>query len=257
MNPEQLKQWQEELADLSPDRILSWAAETFPGTVTLASSLGAEDQVLTHLVAGLAEQRLDDQASPGPIPIFMLDTGRIFQETYDLLEKTRETYHLPIQLYFPDSVEVEEMVDRHGPNLFMESVALRKHCCQVRKVHPLRRALEGRQAWITGLRREQSPTRDAVQPVEWDAGNRLYKINPLYNWSETRVWDFIREHAIPYNVLHDRGFPSIGCSSCTRAVKPGEDSRAGRWWWESPEQKECGLHIVDGKVIPAREPIPV
>ncbi len=227
------------LADSSPVDVLRWATDTFSGSVTLASSLGAEDQVLTHMVA---VQRY-------PISVFMLDTGRLFEETYELLDETRRQYDLEIRQYFPSNGDVEDAINRNGPNFFRNSVELRKECCFIRKVKPLRRALKGNLAWITGLRREQSPTRDGVHVLEWDEGNKIYKINPLWNWTNRDVWDFIKTHDIPYNPLHDKGFPSIGCAPCTRAVEPGEDDRAGRWWWESPETKECGIHIVDGKVI--------
>ena len=227
------------LRTLSPEDVLGWASDMFHGKITFASSLGAEDQVITHLLAvhGLA------------ISLFMLDTGRLFEETYRLLDETQRQYDLEIKLYFPDRGDVEEAVNRAGPNFFMRSVAARKECCAIRKVKPLRRALHGNQAWVTGLRREQSQTRQVVEVLEWDEAFGLYKINPLWNWSEDRVWDFIHAYKIPYNTLHDRGFPSIGCASCTRAIRPGENARAGRWWWESPETKECGIHIANGRVV--------
>lgn len=240
-NPIFIEQAQELLADSGPLEVLQWASETFAGKVTLASSLGAEDQVLTHLTA---VHRYD-------MPIFMLDTGRHFEETYRLLEETQRQYDIHIRQFFPDHGDVEDAVNQHGPNFFRTDVALRKHCCFIRKVKPLKRALSGFSAWVTGLRREQSPTRDSVKPVEWDEGNRIYKINPLWRWTEADVWHFIREHDIPYNRLHDQGFPSIGCQPCTRAIEPGEDARAGRWWWENPESKECGLHLVNGRLVRA------
>ena len=236
-----IEQARELLEDSSPLEILQWAAESFKSQVTLASSLGAEDQVLTHLVA---VHRYD-------IPIFMLDTGRHFEETYQLLEETQRQYDIHIKQFFPDHIDVEEALNEYGPNFFRNDVSLRKHCCYIRKVKPLRRALHGYSGWVTGLRREQSPTRDAVRPVEWDEGNGLYKINPLWRWTENEVWDFIKSHDIPFNKLHDQGFPSIGCQPCTRAIEPGEDPRAGRWWWENPESKECGLHLVNGRLVRA------
>lgn len=240
-----LQRASEVLATREPVEIIEWASETFDGPVTLATSLSAEDQVLLHLVA----------VNRFPISIFMLDTGRHFEETYALLDQTRLQYDIAIETYFPRHQELEQAVNRHGHNFFRRSVEGRKRCCFIRKVEPLRRALEGKSAWITGLRREQSPTRDDIGPVTWDEANGLYKINPLWRWTEDQVWDFIKTYEIPYNPLHDHGFPSIGCAPCTRAVNPGEDPRSGRWWWETPEQKECGIHVVDGKVMPARQPL--
>ncbi|MFW5815070.1 MAG: phosphoadenylyl-sulfate reductase [Spirochaetota bacterium] len=240
----ELGAYQDETRDFDAPRLLLWAATTFgaPGgepaaepCVTLASSLGAEDQVLTHMIASA---RL-------PVPVFTLDTGRMFAESYDLMERTRQELGVVIRPYFPDAEAVERMVVDEGPNLFYRSVELRKRCCHVRKVEPLRRALAGRRAWITGLRRAQSVTRAELRTVEWDDQNSLYKINPLVDWSEEDVWAYIRAHDVPYNALHDRGFPSIGCAPCTRAVAPGDDPRSGRWWWEQPEHRECGLHVAD------------
>ncbi len=242
MNEQFVQAEREKLREATPNEILRWAAQTFSGRVTFATSLGAEDQALIHM---LAAHRLD-------INVFMLDTGRLFEETYELLEETKRRYGVDIRLYFPESRDVEEAVAKYGVNYFRKSVELRKNCCFIRKVKPLRRALTGMDAWITGLRRGQAMTRQEVHPLEWDVGNGLYKVNPLWNWDEDRVWQYIRDNDVPYNKLHDKGFPSIGCSSCTRAVKPGEDSRAGRWWWENPETKECGIHIEDGKVIRVR-----
>jgi len=174
--------------------------------------------------------------------IFTLDTGRLFQETYDLLDITRRKYNLPIEISFPDAMDVEEMVNTRGINLFYDSIENRKLCCFIRKTEPLARALQGMDAWICGLRRDQSVTRQQVKIVEWDSIQKKIKVNPLANWSQEEVWRYIHDHKIPYNTLHDKGFPSIGCLPCTRAVLPGEDIRAGRWWWESPENRECGLH---------------
>ncbi len=175
--------------------------------------------------------------------IFTLDTGRLFQETYDLLDLTNKKYNINIEVFFPDTEKVELMVKDKGINLFYESFENRKFCCHIRKIEPLHRALKNRDAWICGLRNEQSSSRQNTKVVEWDEQNGLLKINPLIHWSEAEVWDFIRQHNIPYNKLHDKGFPSIGCSPCTRAIKPGEDSRSGRWWWEMDGKKECGLHL--------------
>lgn len=226
--------------DMSALELLSWASSTFGDRVTLASSLGAEDQVLVHMIS----------ASALPLPIFTLDTGRMFNESYELMERTRTELGVDIRPYVPEAAAVEAMVAEHGANLFYRSVELRKRCCHVRKVEPLRRALAGKDAWVTGLRRSQSVTRATLETVEWDEQNGLYKINPLAHWSESEVWEYIRTHGVPYNALHDRGFPSIGCAPCTRAVERGADPRSGRWWWEQPEHRECGLHPKDGTPAP-------
>lgn len=229
---QQAAAWSAVLTGAPAERLLAWAADWFAGTIAFASSLGAEDQVLTHLIALHAPN----------VPAFSLDTGRLFPETYDLLRATERRYGLRIQVYFPQAAAVEALVNEHGIDAYRESIELRKECCRVRKVEPLRRALAGRAAWICGLRRDQAVTRREMAPVEWDAANGLYKINPLADWSEAQVWEFIRAHQVSYHTLHDRGFPSLGCACCTRAIAPGEDVRAGRWWWENPEHKECGLH---------------
>jgi phosphoadenosine phosphosulfate reductase len=231
---ETIEKANELLADADAKEILSWAIQTFDShRLAVASSLGAEDQVLVDIAAGIDPK----------VRVFTLDTGRLFPETYDLMEETVRRYGIDLEIQFPDKSDVEEMVRDAGPNLFYRSVENRKRCCFVRKVKPLRRMLEGLDAWICGLRREQSVTRTGVEALQWDEANGLVKINPLSNWSEAEVWDYIRRHKVPYNVLHDRGYPSIGCQPCTRAVRPGADPRSGRWWWESPEHKECGLHV--------------
>jgi len=219
-------------AGAGAEEILKFSLETFPGKLSFASSLGAEDQVITHMLAGL-----DKTAR-----IFTLDTGRLFPESYDLIQATNERYDIRIEVMFPDYLRVEAMVKEKGINLFYNSIENRKLCCQLRKIHPLSRALSGLEAWITGLRREQSITRTDMQAFQWDEGNQMVKVNPLINWTEQAVWDFIKGNNIPYHVLHDAGFPSIGCQPCTRAILPGEDVRAGRWWWENPDTRECGLH---------------
>lgn len=236
---DQVTAWQTELAGAEASAILDWAATQFRGAIRFASSLGLEDQVLTDMIAKHHPE----------IGIFTLDTGRLFVESYDLLQATRDRYHLPIEVYFPDSSQVETMVRDHGVNLFYQSVEFRKMCCGVRKVQPLQRALKGLGAWLCGLRKEQSSGRQEVGTVEWDAANNLVKINPLVEWTLDELWAYIKEHQVPYNSLHDRGYPSIGCACCTRAVRDGEDIRAGRWWWEQPQQKECGLHMVNGKLV--------
>jgi phosphoadenosine phosphosulfate reductase len=230
--PETVAQILAELAGAPAEDILADAARRFPGRVAFATSLGVEDQALTHMIA---ETELD-------IPIFTLDTGRLYPETYDLIDRTVKRYGLKIAVYCPDAREVEEMVARDGVNLFHGSERLRHQCCETRKVKPLRRAQTELDAWICGLRSGQGATRQKVEPVEWDPGAGILKINPLAEWDEARVWEFVRAHDVPYNPLHDAGFPSIGCAPCTRAVAEGEDWRAGRWWWESPDHRECGLH---------------
>lgn len=199
-----------------------------------ANSFGAEDMVLTDLIARHALG----------IGIVSLDTGRLHQETYDLMQETADHYGIRIKVFFPRHELVEDYLAERGPNAFYDGVELRKQCCNIRKMEPLKRALSGRKAWITGLRREQSPTRSDLAVSEFDVANGLQKFNPLLDWSLIDVWSYIREHGVPYNALHDRGFPSIGCAPCTRAVTVGEDIRAGRWWWESPATKECGLHVA-------------
>jgi phosphoadenosine phosphosulfate reductase len=198
----------------------------------LASSLGADDMVLTDLIAKHAPT----------IEIFTLDTGRLHAETYRLLQQITDHYDLRIRVLCPSGEALERLVAEHGINGFYKSVASRKACCEVRKVEPLRRALVGKRAWLTGLRRAQSPTRASLPVREYDGANGLEKFNPLADWRENEVWAYIRAFGVPYNALHDCGYPSIGCEPCTRAVTPGEDIRAGRWWWEEPGGKECGLH---------------
>lgn len=199
---------------------------------TFASSFGAEDMVLLDLIVRFA---------PG-IEIFTLDTGRLPEETYALMNKIAERYGVKVRVYFPEAREVEEYVAQHGPNAFYESVELRKSCCHMRKVEPLKRALKDKKAWVTGMRREQSVTRGATPESEFDKDHGLHKFNPLYDWAEKEVWAYIRANNVPYNALHDKGYASIGCAPCTRAITPGEDLRAGRWWWEDAQNKECGLH---------------
>jgi len=228
-----------EFEEKKAEEILKWAIEKFGKKVALASSFGAEDVVLIDML-----MKIDPSAR-----IFTLDTGRLPQETYDLIEKIMEKYGAKIEFLFPDKKAVEEMLEKYGPNLFYKSVELRRLCCHIRKVEPLERILKDLDAWITGLRREQSVTRVRIEKVEedertFDGIKRvLIKINPLADWTEKQVWDYIKRNNVPYNALHDRNYPSIGCAPCTRAIKPGEDIRAGRWWWETPEKKECGLHI--------------
>ena len=207
------------------------AAEYSPAA--LANSLGAEDMVLTDLICS---EKLD-------IENFSLDTGRLPSETYDLIARVREHYGLTLTVYYPRHELVEAYVREHGINAFYESVELRKGCCHVRKVEPLQRALAGKKAWITGMRAQQSATRQGLPVQTFDEANGLEKFNPLADWTEKEVWAYIKLNDVPYNALHDKHYPSIGCSPCTRAITVGEDVRAGRWWWENPESKECGLHV--------------
>ncbi len=213
-------------------RTLLDAVQADHAPVVFANSFGAEDMMLTDLIG---------QHYPA-IEIFTLDTGRLPQETYSLMQQVENRYHIRIQLYFPESAAVEEYAAQHGPNGFYDSVELRKACCHMRKVAPLQRALRGKRAWITGLRRDQAPTRKDLATVEFDADHGLQKISPLLDWELSDVWDYLKKFEVPYNLLHDKGYSSIGCAPCTRAITPGEDVRAGRWWWENPETKECGLH---------------
>jgi len=207
--------------------------------VCFASSLGAEDMVLTDLIA---RHGLD-------IEIFSLDTGRLPQETYALMQAVSERYTTPLKVYFPDKALVESYVAQNGVNGFYGSVESRKACCFVRKVEPLRRALNGKGAWVTGLRRDQAVTRGSLEMSSFDADFGLQKFNPLLEWSHKEVWAYIRQNDVPYNKLHDQFYPSLGCAPCTRSVTPGEDIRAGRWWWENPDSKECGLHVsAAGKI---------
>ena len=211
---------------------LAFLAEQFPNEIVFSTSFGLEDQAVTHLI--LANQI--------PISIFTLDTGRLFNETYSVWESTDELYNTNILPYYPKTTDIEEYVHKNGPLSFYRSVELRKECCHIRKVEPLGRALKGKKVWVTGLRADQSTARKDLPILEWDDTFRLFKYNPILHWTFEDTKAFIKAHNIPYNVLHDKGFVSIGCAPCTRAIKEGEDFRAGRWWWESNSKKECGLH---------------
>jgi len=211
---------------------LAYLSELFPSKVTLSSSFSWEDQVLSHFV-------LDGELN---VEIFTLDTGRLFPETYTVWSKTNDRYKTQIKAYYPNQGEIEKYVNEKGPNAFYNSVADRKGCCFIRKVEPLKRALKNKSIWITGLRAEHSPERQDLQTLEWDEGNSIIKFNPLLHVTTTELKKIISDHSIPYNPLHDKGFVSIGCAPCTRAIQPGEDFRAGRWWWEENTKKECGLH---------------
>ncbi len=210
---------------------LAIVSSLFPVTTVFSSSLGLEDQVITDVIF---RNKL-------PVTVFTIDTGRLFNETYELLDRTVARYKKPVKIYFPEAADVEEFVVTNGVNSFYESVDNRKLCCHIRKVKPLERALQGAEVWITGLRAGQSANRTNMSMIEWSEEKQLYKFNPLIHWSGKDVSGYIKEYNVPYNSLHDKGFPSIGCAPCTRAVATGEDERAGRWWWEE-SQKECGLH---------------
>jgi phosphoadenosine phosphosulfate reductase len=202
------------------------------GALVYSNSLGAEAMVLTDIIWTHLPQ----------IDIFSIDTGRLYEETYELLERLQQRYQRRIRVVYPDAAALERLVAHQGVNGFYHSLEARIECCRVRKVEPFRRAIAGFPAWITGVRREQSAGRARTQAMEWDVEHGLYKVSPLLDWTEEQVWQYIRMHRLPYNRLHDRHFPSIGCSPCTRAIQPGESRRAGRWWWEQSESRECGLH---------------
>jgi len=233
LSREQIKQ----VESSSVTEAIRLVTEWFPHGVVFSSSLGQEDQVLTDIIF----------KNDLPVRIFTIDTGRLFNEAYELLDRTTARYKKSLQVYFPDAADVEEFVVTKGINSFYESVENRKECCHIRKVKPLSRALKGAMVWITGLRAEQSANRNDMPMIEWSEDKQLYKFNPLINWTYSEMIDYIKKYNVPYNHLHDKGFLSIGCAPCTRAIEPGEDARAGRWWWET-SQKECGLHIPANKV---------
>lgn len=203
----------------------------YPGETVFSSAFGQEDQVITDAIFS---NDLD-------VSVFTLDTGRLFKETYELIDQTRNRYGKPIKTYFPNTERVEKLVTNKGMHSFYDSVENRKECCFIRKVEPLKRALKGQKVWVTGLRAQQSANRQGFQMVEWDEGNSIIKFNPLLHWSYDEMLAYLKTNRVPYNSLHNKGFISIGCAPCTRAIEPGEDARAGRWWWET-SQKECGLH---------------
>ncbi|MDD4226014.1 MAG: phosphoadenylyl-sulfate reductase [Mariniphaga sp.] len=208
--------------------------EKFGGKIVFTTSFGYEDQVIVDMIF----------RGNVPVQVVTLDTGRMFEETYKVFRSTQEKYGKPIHVYFPPTEEVEKLMTKKGPFSFYESIENRKECCYIRKVIPLKRALKGFDLWITGLRASQSATRSILEEFEWDEGNQILKYNPLLEWSLDEVKQYIKKYHVPYNVLHDKGFVSIGCEPCTRAIQPGEDFRAGRWWWENNSGKECGLHEV-------------
>ena len=221
------------IKEKSPGDAIALLANSFPGEVVFSTSLGYEDQVITHFI-------FSDNI---PVEVFTLDTGRLFSETYSVWNSTVERYGKQIKTYYPKTSAVEKLISEKGPLSFYESVENRKECCFIRKVEPLKRALNGKKIWITGIRAEQSGNRNDMPQVEWDEANNIIKYHPILNWTFEEVKQFIKKHNIPYNPLHDKGFVSIGCAPCTRAIETGEDFRAGRWWWEDSSKKECGLHI--------------
>jgi len=228
----ELEDIKQQIQGLDPVAALSSLANRFPEQIVFSTSFGWEDQVITHMIF----------TNNLPIKVFTLETGRLFPETYYVWNRTMEMYEKPIHAYYPNSELLEKMVNAKGPSSFYESVENRKECCGIRKVEPLKRALAGNKCWVTGIRAEQSVNRHDMHNLEWDEQNNLIKFHPIYDWTLDQVKEYIRIHNVPYNTLHDRGFPSIGCQPCTRAVQPGEDFRAGRWWWEDQSKKECGLH---------------
>jgi phosphoadenosine phosphosulfate reductase len=229
-----LTKLKEDLKDKGIVESLGFLAHKFDGKIVFSTSFGWEDQVLTHIIF----------SNNIPIKVFTLETGRLFPETYYVWNRTLENYGKPIHAYYPNNVLLEEMVDKKGPSSFYESVENRKECCYIRKIEPLNRALSGNECWITGIRGEQSLNRQDMENLEWDEGHNIIKYHPIFDWTLDQVKTFIKENHIVYNTLHDKGFPSIGCAPCTRAVQEGEDFRAGRWWWEDQSKKECGLHAV-------------
>jgi len=222
----------ERFKDASPEEVLAYVLKEFKDRIALSSSLSIEDQALTKMIVDI------DKSTR----IFTLDTGRLFPETYQLIDRTNLTYDIKIEVFFPDYREVQRMVREEGINLFYNSIESRHRCCAIRKLEPLKRAFKGLDAWICGLRHEQSVTRKNMQLIEWDDQHDIVKVNPLINWTEQQVREYIHDHHVPYNKLFDKGYPSIGCEPCTRAVKPGDDPRSRRWWWEAPDKRECGLH---------------
>ena len=218
--------------DSSPEEILVYLIKNSNEKIALSSSLAAEDQVISDMMLQIDKQ----------VNIFTLDTGRLPYETYDVMDSTNLKYNIKMNVFFPDYQDIQKLYQKQGINGFYESIQNRKECCFIRKIAPLKKALKNVDIWITGLRATQSITREHMLQFEWDENNNVIKYNPLIKWSEKDVWDYLKKNHVPYNKLHDKGYPSIGCAPCTRAVKKGENIRSGRWWWENPEHKECGLH---------------
>jgi phosphoadenosine phosphosulfate reductase len=236
LSEERVAEINRSLEGAPPQKILEWALKELHPKIALASSFGLEDVALIDMLV-----KINPKAR-----VFCLETGRLHQETYDVMDEIKEKYNIQIEVFFPDTARVEKMVRERGMNLFYHSVENRKLCCGIRKVEPLNRALSQLDGWITGIRKDQTQNRTTARYVEIDTDHgNIIKVNPLLDWSFNQVWDYVRQNKVPYNVLHDRGFPSIGCEPCTRAIQPGEDPRAGRWWWEQ-DNKECGLHVKGG-----------
>lgn len=233
MDSNQLPVLTKKIEALSEIEALTYIGNMYPEEVVFSSSFGLEDQVITDIIL----------TNNLPISIFTLDTGRMFRETYSTWSQTNDYYHTKIKAFYPKSGPLEDYIFEHGPNAFYESIELRKQCCFIRKVEPLGRALQGKKVWITGMRAEQSANRHDLPQLEWDETHQVYKFHPLLHWTFDDVKKYISDHHVPYNPLQDQGFVSIGCQPCTRAIKDGEDFRAGRWWWEDNSKKECGLHI--------------
>ena len=223
-----------EYEDRPAQDVVRWAIGTFGDMVAISTSFQAEGMVILDMA---------HRVNPS-VKVFTIDTGRLPQETYDLIDRVRDHYGITVQVYYPDQEELTQMVSKHGINPFYRSVSLRLLCCQLRKVNPMKRALEGLDAWISGLRRSQMETRSGIAKIGVDASHgSIIKVNPLADWSHEQLWEYIRTNDVPYNELYDKGYTSIGCEPCTRAIKPGEDLRAGRWWWEEGMPKECGIHV--------------
>ncbi|RZK53034.1 MAG: phosphoadenylyl-sulfate reductase [Pedobacter sp.] len=240
---EELENLKQELAGLSIVDKLWYLTKKYEGRIVFSTSFGWEDQVVTDLIF----------ANNIPIKVFTLETGRLFPETYYVWNRTLEVYQQTIHAYYPQADLLQAMVNAKGPNSFYESVENRKECCHIRKIEPLKRALYGNEIWVTGIRAEQSPNREDMHDLEYDASNQLIKFHPIFEWTLEDVKKYIKDNNIVYNTLHDKGFPSIGCAPCTRAVQPGEDFRAGRWWWEDQSKKECGLHNTAEEIVAGKE----
>lgn len=229
------KQLEQELSNVKEDSILEYVLRKYPHETVFTTSFGPEDQVIIHKISKQPEVEK-------PL-IITLDTGRLFDETYRLMDETSKKLNMKIELIFPDYSQVEAFISKNGINCFYDSLELRKECCRIRKVEPLKRALKNKKIWITGLRRQQSHHREKMTIVKYDEVFQVIKINPLVNWDIKMVWNYIKKNGVSFNELHKKGYLSIGCACCTRSIHPGEDEREGRWWWEQESKKECGLHL--------------
>jgi phosphoadenosine phosphosulfate reductase len=233
MNEDELvKKLNTHLENKTLEEVLSYFLLNYKNRTTFSSSFAAEDQVISDAILKINPHG----------KIFTLDTGRLHPETYDVMDATNLKYNIKIDVYFPDYTSIQNLYKTQGINGHFESIEKRKNCCFIRKIEPLQRALNNMDIWITGLRSQQSITREDVPLIQWDDNFKIIKVNPIIKWTQEEVWNYIKDNKVPYNKLHDQGYPSIGCAPCTRAIKDGEDIRAGRWWWENPEHKECGLH---------------